>query len=436
MLAPTSGAQATVSGGLTQLAGRGGCVQAGTPERCSAGRGLRGADFVTVSRDDRFVYAVSFDAISIFERAGPGGRLAQLADAAGCLDDGKASTQQEGCATTRGTYFAEGTMLALSPDGRNAYLAHAAGVATFARDRATGALSQLPGMAGCTLPTRTSTCAHARGIQAPQHVAVSPDGRNVYVAAFNSAAVAVFSRDRTTGALSQPPGRAGCVSVRRDEGCARGRALFGAQQLAIGQDGRNVYLAAQGGLSAFARDTQTGGLRQLPGRSGCLGPARWGCAVVRRQGQEAFSVALGPSGRDLYVGSTTCGGPPVGICSGSVTTFKRDRRTGALSRLRGRAGCTSERGERGCATGRALAFVHSLAVSRDGRSVYAAGGTNLAVFRRAPRTGALAQLRGRDGVARGRGLGDSRSVALSFDGRSVYAASKDVDALAIFLRSR
>ena len=95
MLAPTSGAQAAVLGSLTQLAGPSGCVQAGTPERCIAGRGLRGADFVTVSRDDRFLYAVSFDAISIFERSGRGGRLAQLAGTAGCLDDGKTSTQHE-----------------------------------------------------------------------------------------------------------------------------------------------------------------------------------------------------------------------------------------------------------------------------------------------------------------------------------------------------
>ena len=101
-------------------------------------------------------------------------------------------------------------MLALSPDGRNRIRgARRRCRETFARDAATGALSQLPGAAGCTLPTRTPTCAHGRGIQAPQHVAVSPDGRNAYVAAFNSAAVAVFSRDGTTGALSQPPeGRA------------------------------------------------------------------------------------------------------------------------------------------------------------------------------------------------------------------------------------
>jgi len=40
-------------------------------------------------------------------------------------------------------------------------------------------------------------------------VAASPDGRNVYVAASTSNAVAEFQRDTTTGALTQPSGAAG-----------------------------------------------------------------------------------------------------------------------------------------------------------------------------------------------------------------------------------
>jgi 6-phosphogluconolactonase (cycloisomerase 2 family) len=432
-LALPSSAESAVFGSLTQLPGPHGCVQAGSPHRCDAARGLRGADFVTVSGDDGYVYAVSFEGIALFARDRTRGALGQLAGSAGCITDFLENRNPD-CARAHGAFFAEGSMIALSPDGRNAYAANPAGIISFARDPATGVLSQLPGPAGCIVRVRTSTCTQARGVAAVGHVTVSRDGRNVYSAAYNSGAIAVFSRDRATGALTQLPGRAGCVSVRRDEGCARGRALYGAEQVAISRNGRSLYLAAWEGVSAFVRDTTTGALRQLPGSSGCMSRRGRGCARVRGLGQEANSVTLSPDQRHLYVGSTTCGGPPIGICLGSISAFRRDPRTSALIRLRGRAGCVSERRERSCRAARGLAFVWEIAISGDGRSAYAVGGTNIAVFSRSRRTGALRQLPGPPGIARGRGLSDSHSVAISADDRTVYAASEDRDAVAVFTR--
>ncbi len=43
-------------------------------------------------------------------------------------------------------------------------------------------------------------------------VAVSPDGKSVYVASTASDAVARLNRNTTTGAITQPAGAAGCVS--------------------------------------------------------------------------------------------------------------------------------------------------------------------------------------------------------------------------------
>ena len=43
------------------------------------------------------------------------------------------------------------------------------------------------------------------GLDRPESVAMSPDGRHVYAASFEDNAVAVFSRDATTGALAAPP---------------------------------------------------------------------------------------------------------------------------------------------------------------------------------------------------------------------------------------
>ena len=90
---------------------------------------------------------------------------------------------------------------------------------------ALGELSQKPGTAGCVSETGTGgACQNGKALEDALGVAASPDGKSVYVASFASDAVAVFDRDPGTGALSQKPGTAGCVS-RRD-----GRRLPGRQR--------------------------------------------------------------------------------------------------------------------------------------------------------------------------------------------------------------
>jgi DNA-binding beta-propeller fold protein YncE len=61
-------------------------------------------------------------------------------------------------------------------------------------------------------------------------------------------AVVVLSRDATTGALTQLTGEAGCVSEDARDGCAQGRGLWGAHALAISPDGRSVYVASANGV--------------------------------------------------------------------------------------------------------------------------------------------------------------------------------------------
>ena len=431
MVALPGSAQSAVFGSLTQLPGLGGCVQIGSPQRCEVGRGLAGAGYVTLSPDDAFVYAVSFEGIAAFARDSVRGTLTQLPGSAGCVTD-RLEGRDPTCAAARGAFFAEDSMIALSPDGRNAYAANAAGVTIFSRDPASGVLSQLPGLAGCTAAVESAICTRAHGVAAPMHVAVSPDGRSVYVAAFNSAAVAVFSRAPATGAITQLPGTQGCLSARRDQGCARGRAVGAPQALTVSPDGRYVYLAAFEGVAVFARDKRTGALTQLPGRYGCISRWRQGCARARGLEQEANSVAVTPDGRYLYVGSATCGGP----CLGSITAFRRNRRSGALTRLRGRAGCVTERGLRGCSRARPLGYTRSLALSSDGRSAYAVGGNYVVALSRTRRSGALRQLTGPPGITHGRAIAYTRWVALSSDGRNAYVASEDSSAVAIFARHR
>ena len=80
----------------------------------------------------------------------------------------------------------------------------------------------------------------------------------------NGDAVAVFARDAATGALTQLPGTAACVSddanggvadTPTDPECAAGQGLDQAGGVAVSPDGTNVYVAAQGGsVAAFGRE--------------------------------------------------------------------------------------------------------------------------------------------------------------------------------------
>jgi 6-phosphogluconolactonase (cycloisomerase 2 family) len=120
----------------------------------------------------------------------------------------------------------------------------------------------------------------------------------------------------------------------------------------------------------------------------------------------------------------------------------------ALGQLPGATGCVNQLGSSGCGRARAVANPLALAVSRDGKSLYAAGGVGslgaVGVFARNPSTGALEQLGGRAGcLARvpsrvcgtGRGLETPAAVAVSPDGRLVAIAGRNGRSLGLYRRS-
>src|SRR5215210_3992193 len=146
--------------------------------------------------------------------AAPSGSLVQPRGEDGCIHrkgvnrcaPGKAMTSPED--------------IVVSPDGRHVYVAtygsHA--IAILVRNRRTGVLKQPSGRRGCIRQSRDGGrgggCAQARALGGPSVIAISPDGRNVYVAASGSDALSVFARDRRTGRLRQLAGGAGCFSQR------------------------------------------------------------------------------------------------------------------------------------------------------------------------------------------------------------------------------
>jgi DNA-binding beta-propeller fold protein YncE len=83
-------------------------------------------------------------------------------------------------------------------------------------------------------------------------VAVSPDGKNVYVASSLTDGVAAFARDEETGALAQLAGTDACVSEFGSGGaCTDGAGVFGGLGVAVSRNNKRVYVAA-GGSDAVA----------------------------------------------------------------------------------------------------------------------------------------------------------------------------------------
>jgi DNA-binding beta-propeller fold protein YncE len=431
-------ARAASPGALTQLPGTAGCV-ANHLTGCGKAYGLDEVDGLALSPDGRFVYTASSyngrdNAIAILGRAASGALTPK-----GCISQ----TGRKPCVKGRGLRGA--IEVIVSPDGLSVYVAapHSGddfdrngSLAVFARDPNNGALTQLPGMAGCISAEGRDGCAVGRAMAGLGGIAISPDGRSVYATSSNSDALLVFGRDAASGALAQLDGAAGCFRRRGGEGCTAGRGLRAAVSVVVSPDGRNVYTAgslASNTVAVFARDVATGQLRQPAGAQGCISEGGHGACTAGRGLESSVRVEISPDGLNVYVAA---------FGSNSIAVLSRDPTTGALTQAAGAPGCVATDARDGCALGRGLGGTVSVAVAPDGGTVYAAGsadGTVAAFHREAG--GQLTQLAGRDRCAgryfscrRARGLGFAFDVRVSPDGRNVYVAGAADDAVAVFRR--
>jgi 6-phosphogluconolactonase (cycloisomerase 2 family) len=289
------------------------------------GKGLDGAIGVATSGDDVYVASSESDAITVYRRSTNG----EATGGSGFIPGG--CVQNTGSGTTCGGNLPGldgASAVAVSGDGKHVYVASLVSdaIATFGRDTTTGGLT--PG--GCIQNTGRTACSglggNMPGLDGASGVAVSGDGRNVYVASRFSGAIATFGRDAATGGLT--PG--GCIQNTGGTACdglgGNMPGLDGASGVAVSGDGRNVYVASRysDAIAVFRRNTASGGL--TPG--GCIqntgGTACDGLGGNAPGLDGASGVAVSGDGKNVYVAS---------LLSDAIVVFGRDAVTPELTKL-------------------------------------------------------------------------------------------------------
>jgi 6-phosphogluconolactonase (cycloisomerase 2 family) len=398
---------------------------------CARVGGLLRARSVALSPDERFVYvasggslSVGSNGVAIFSRDPAGGALTKAGCVTATAGDGRVGSEG---ACARGDSLLGAADVAISPDGRHAYVAAAGagGIAWLARDAATGGLAP----AGCVKDRpRADRCADAPLLSGAASVVVSPDGAHVYAAAPDNSAVHALSRDAATGALAPVQ----CVTETGADGlCDAAPGLQDVREVAIAPDGRSLFATGWSGVvAAFARDAVTGRLSA----AGCLladapepGPCRDAGGLVGAAG-----VAVSPDSRDVYVASPVA----EAVSSFRVQLDGSLRETGCLQRVPEERtdGMTPDKR---CRPATALWEPSEIVVSADGRTVFAGGLDTITSYRRDPQTGTLTQTGcaeedvTSESCLRARATFGVNALAATADGRNLYLTADGENAVTV-----
>jgi sugar lactone lactonase YvrE len=422
------------------------------------------------SLDGRNLYVTSggSDAVNTFTRDPATGALTF----SGCLTG---DTDVVGCTPISGA-TAGGVnngvdspfAIAVSADGKSLYTANIGSdsLAHYSRDPATGALSY----GGCVssdtaqntkcAPTPVAAAGGTNtALDFPEGVAVSPDGRSIYVASRFASALSRFSRDPVTGAfggfqncitgdtdVSADPNVTHCTPVTGANTSADNTGFSSLNSVTVSPDNKTVFATASNDsdLLRFSRNTATGAVTF----QGCVSSdtAVANCTATPTAGADGDHTGL--EGPDAVVVSPDNANVYVAAYDGeAISRFKLDPATGAFG---GYQDClTSESTVSGCtfipgaATGddnSPLDALGAVAVSPNGAAVYAGalGGDALTRFDRDAATGALgfnscttsntnvgacAQLPGAVAGGLSTPLSTVEAVVPSADGKNVYAIS-------------
>jgi DNA-binding beta-propeller fold protein YncE len=267
---------------------------------------LGGAQDVAVSADGKSVYAVSSgaDAVAHFFRGGPDGQISYD----GCV----ANTPDEGCADIPEAPISDPTGVAVSPDGKSVYVTALSGnaVAHLFRGGPDGQIS----WDSCVNNDGSQNCADAPAapLTGAGGVAVSPDGKSVYVTAEGIGGVAHLFRGGPDGQISWD----GCLNDNGSENCGDlpGTPLLATRGVSVSPDGSSVYVASLGGaIGHFVRGGSDG---QVTWGSCVADTNKGGCTDLPAAPiAGASGAAVSPDGRSVYVAAAA---------SNSVAHFFRE----------------------------------------------------------------------------------------------------------------
>jgi hypothetical protein len=286
-----------------------------------------------------------------------------------------------------------------SPDGRRLYAIDTGTESVVAyRTLSGGGLRELTGEGSCAPLTGARIgCRLAEGVE-DRHsgaAAISPDGRQLYVASIVGPTYSDRSRPvtgivdvfSTTGGLA----RIGCVSSDGSDGhgaqaCTRVRGLTAPSKLLLSPDGNSLLAVSESaagpssppieeGVAVLRRDADSGSLTQAEGPPGCVTRSGAGGECAAEPAFEGLSeLTLSPSGAVAYASART-------DRSGGVFVLRRDPATGALAAATGPGTCAGGLASRpDCAADSALQTTGLLTVSPDGRRLYAGTDSELVVL--------------------------------------------------------
>ena len=421
MTSVASSASASSSGDLALLGCVSGNNRVARAQGCrttpgSGGRadeaGLKGLTALAGGGSAPALYAIGSENSAITQLVS-GGSSSRLAFAA-CLTGN--TFIERSCPAVPGAYanadqapIAEPTAAAISPDGRSLYLVsgsfHGSVVARFSREPLSGALTYVDCLTGDTEPGPTGVLActpipgatrdgYGSGLNEPTGIAIGRDGRHVYVTAGLDQSLTTFDRDPASGALTF----AGCLSSNeRAVHCRQvsiGRhVLDGISAPLLSPDGRYLYVAAS---RAATIDSFAIGATGKSSFAGCLGGGgdQRGCRYGRGP-LAALELPTGfaatADGRFLYASSGY----------GSVLVLRRKAANGALTPASCLSGSIDQRGVCRLTPGSAahakasvLSGIRAPLLSADGRRLFAAVRTQDAIveLRRDQHSGALSFL--------------------------------------------
>ncbi len=259
--------------------------------------------------------------------------------------------------------------IAVTPDGKSAYVTNRGGAPPFGRGRTVSQYSINP-VTGALSPKVPATVATGTS---PTRVAITPDGKSAYVVNEDDNTVSEFNIDPSSGALSP----------KAPATVAAGGLPF---DVAVTPDGKSAYVT----------DDRTAAISQfnIDPSSGALSPKA--PATVAATGSIPFAIVVAPQGKSAYV--TNLGG--------SISQYNVDPLTGGLSPKSPAIVATGPGPE-------------GVVVTPDGRNAYVSNGDNtISQYTIDSATGALAPKTPATVAARGTGV-----IAVTPDGKSAYVTN-------------